>query len=146
MAMASATVARNASAPRRSTIPAIANVFRGPGRRCVINNPTPRLCKNSSVNSETSLYIRKKRLPGSPLEVHKISGQPYDWNATCMRQQALNRVMMNAYEASHVSTSAIWKTRIEACCRRGASEGCDLSTPYNSNRWSRSSTGLDMSD
>lgn len=41
-AIASATVSRNASGPRRSTIPAIVNVFRGPGRRCVINNPTPR--------------------------------------------------------------------------------------------------------
>jgi len=39
--IASATVSRNASGPRRSTMPAIVNVFRGPGRRCVINNPTP---------------------------------------------------------------------------------------------------------
>jgi len=43
MAMASATVSRNVSYPRRPTIPAISNVFRGRARRCVINNPTPRL-------------------------------------------------------------------------------------------------------
>ena len=52
MVIASATVSRNALGPRRSTIPAIVNVFRGPGRRWVINNPTPRFYKKKKVLEE----------------------------------------------------------------------------------------------
>ena len=91
MAIASATVPRKASAPRRSTIPAIMNVFRGCGPRCVINSPTPRFCKNGFKMQcyKMSAHEAKKCLPGIPPEVRKIFGQPYKWIATCMRQHAL---------------------------------------------------------
>ena len=83
MVIASATVSRNASGPRRSTMPAIVNVFRGPGRRCVINNPTPRFYKRkhkkknelkgevkNDKSSETRYLVVRQKLiehPGSPM-------------------------------------------------------------------------------
>jgi hypothetical protein len=63
MVIASATVSRNASGPRRSTIPAIVNVFRGPGRRCVINSPTPRFYKQNKKDlSEVNTTSLQKRV------------------------------------------------------------------------------------
>ena len=58
MVMASATVSRKASGPRRSTIPAIVNVFLGPGRRCVINNPTPRFYNRPQKRVRTRQVFR----------------------------------------------------------------------------------------
>ena len=60
MAIASATVSRNASCPKRVTIPAVVNVFRGPGRRCVINNPTPRFYGGLEVNNDKSPESRTR--------------------------------------------------------------------------------------
>lgn len=75
--IASATVARNASAPRRSMIPAVLNVFWIFGWRCVINNPTPRLCKikakvlevkRKSIYSAYPVFFQKfVKYPGSPM-------------------------------------------------------------------------------
>lgn len=74
--IASATVSRNASGPRRSTIPAIVNVFRGPGRRCVMNNATPRFYKKRKLKVENDKFSRNAypvalekfiEYPGSPM-------------------------------------------------------------------------------
>jgi hypothetical protein len=46
--------------------------------------------------------------------------------------------MKETHEASHLSTSAMWKTRTLVSCLRGASDGWILWGPYNSIRRRRS--------
>ena len=78
MVMASATVSRKASGPRRSTIPAIVNVFLGPGRRWVINNPTPRFYTPPKKELEHD-KSSETHLPYSSPEAHRTPGQPYNY-------------------------------------------------------------------